>query len=78
MEGGLKRLAEIRLENGLYDIEDTVADLFVFDEVALEELDANINIFFEKLSVDFLALPQHSEIQFESIFDEHDAPLLVL
>lgn len=62
LEGGMQGLTVIGLQDGLKDDEDAHIDFFLLDEVAFDDLDADIDVLLEELCVDLLLLPQNGEV----------------
>lgn len=58
----MQRFTVVRLQDGLKNDKDANIDLLLLDKVALDDLDAHIDVLLEEFSIDLLLLPQNSEI----------------
>lgn len=78
LEGVVEGLAVIGLEDGLDDFEDAVAHFLLTHQVALQDLNADVDVFLEEFSVDLLTLPKSHEIHLQTLIQQHYTLLLAL
>jgi hypothetical protein len=78
LEGAGYTLTIVGVQDAFKDFKYAAIDFAIFHQVALQNFDANVHIFFEELSVDFLPFPQNDEVDLQRLFYQIDAVLLVL